>query len=179
MRWIIICLPFHALACVVDSDCMDNIWCTQEQCVHGFCNFIPTTSTCYDSLCSPSHCKVMPYVYDTCGCITYIKSSFLTPDSVEWIIDRQDTFWGDTLCLDIFPSGHNVLLRVWLNGVYYERLRNLYFGWCLGCQTDQDCNDNNICTIDQCYKGQCRNQKAYSSLGSVSLAWWRANCCCN
>lgn len=47
------------------------------------------------------------------------------------------------------------------------------------CLNNSDCDDNNGCTIDQCYQGQCRNQKGYSSLGSVSLSWWRQNCCCN
>lgn len=166
--------------CYDDASCNDNIPCTHEWCWNGYCNIIPLNDTCYNYMCyDAGHCKVLPYMVDSCGCISIISNPY---DSVEWWLDGIliATTESDTFCYPVITGIHQVWVEVHINGIQYSRKRNFYLFDChVSCSLNSDCDDNDLCTIDQCYKGECRNQKAYSSLGSIGFSWWKANCCCN
>lgn len=182
---LLLLFPFAVSAqCYNDASCNDNIPCTQEWCWNGYCNIIPLNDTCYNYTCfDVGHCKVLPYMIDSCGCVSIMRNLSIPFDSIEWWLDGNliSVTQNDTFCYPVVTGIHQVWVEVYINGVNHGRKRNFYLFNCIGlCTLNSDCNDNNPCTIDQCYKGQCRNQKGHSVLlSNVSKSWWGANCCCN
>lgn len=164
--------------CIDNAYCDDNIDCTLDSCFNGFCNFIPLNDTCYDPFCIPGHCKVMPYMLDSCGCFTIMLSSLITSDSMIWAIGTNSfTSYNDTFCFPPLPGIHRVVVSVYYNGSILERRRNFYFGNCSDCLTPSDCSDNNLCTWDECYQGQCRHQKACIDCTPQELLEYNRLCC--
>lgn len=168
----------HAISQCTDSTyCNDNIPCTRDICFHGYCNYQPLTDTCYNHLCHPGHCKIIPYWTDTCGCLDIITSSELTFDSVIWTINGVDYMTlSKTICIpdtglvDIHVSIHS-------GANYYTRQRQFYFPECNVCEKNIDCDDNSACTIDWCINNRCVNKNAYLNGSMVSFEQWRRDCC--
>lgn len=168
--------------CIVDSDCNDNIPCTKDECFHTYCNFIPTDDSCYVYYCTATHCKLHLYLSDTCGCVSVMY--WPTVDSFSWNIFGTPDVWftqDNTYCFDTLRGYYTIEVNGYDNGAEWRRRGRFYFPDC-GCQTNSDCDDNNLCTIDQCYNGQCLNQKGYSTSyygGSFLFEQWKADCCCH
>lgn len=166
--------------CTDNAYCNDNIDCTLDSCFNGFCNYIPQNDTCYDPYCIPGHCKVMPYMIDSCGCFTVMLSSLIIADSMTWTIGNTAfTSYNDTFCFPPLPGIHRVVIEVYYNGEILERRRNFYFGNCSTCLTRSDCNDQNLCTWDECWQGECRHQKACVRCSAWERELFARNCCCD
>lgn len=148
---------------------------------------------CY---CEPDHCKVRYEVITQTACLPdtvcfeLCDYSGVTPDSV--LIDFGDStpiirVFSDTIC-HVYPTYR---YTYWTHVYVYESVsdspnQRMWQGFLpiglvdtpCGCVNASDCNDNNLCTWDECYQGQCRHQKACRNCNAVEEANHRRLCCC-
>lgn len=169
--------------------CNDNIVCTADHCQEG-----QGTHNCYYEAivgctghpCTTGHCKILVAFIDSCGCFWRSDVSNLNADSIIWTFYDHASHYVEVntndsvVCYDFpHPGQWSIYVTAHYGQAETNAVKRFVIKDC-GCENNYDCNDNNICTLDDCYKGVCRNQRAYSSLSSISFNQWYAQCgCCH
>lgn len=169
--------PKAEAACLVDTDCDDGFFCTEDICAGGVCSWDSSSldgTSCDDNnactadgVCSGGVCTLGPlsvFCNDHCiGLIGY-RSGFCDPltgncsYATEDCDDKEfctDDFCNLGNCSRVFDAHFNSL-----TGIGEDCTNNNYCffnekctaaGVCSG--TARDCNDNNPCTDDSCNSG--------------------------
>ena len=169
--------------CVTDPDCADGIGCTDDTCSSGSCVFTPNDANCTDDglfcngpeACDPAldcvstgnpclageFCNETTDTCDECQVDTDCNDGIGCTDDT--CVSGSCVFTAnDTNCLDdgLFCNGTEVCDLVLDctstgNPCLAGEICDEPSDTCIGCTSDVDCDDANVCTDDVCNASLC------------------------